>query len=54
MKRAESVRLAVSMSNVAAAICIDSIRDEHPGIVDEQLLLRARRRMKRGRRFRGV
>jgi len=54
MKRTESVRLAVSMSNVAAAVCIDSIRDENPGIVAEQLLLKARRRMMRGRHFRGV
>jgi len=54
MKRAESVRAAISMSNVATAACISSIRDEYPCITEEQLLLKARRRMMHGRRLHDV
>jgi len=51
MKKHQSVRLAVNMTDVAVATCISSIIDCNPGITEEKLLAKARRRIMRSRRY---
>jgi hypothetical protein len=43
------VNLAVDMSSTVAALAIDSIRDQHPGMSRSKLLELARRRFRSGR-----
>jgi hypothetical protein len=42
------VNLAVDMSSTVAAIAIDSIKDQHPGVSRSKLLELARRRFRSG------
>jgi hypothetical protein len=54
MKKHQSVRLAVNMTDVAVAACVSSIIDCNPGMTEEKLLAKARRRMMRSRRYNGT
>ena len=46
------VNLAIDMSSTAAAMTLDSIRDQYPGISKTKLLDLARKRLQSGRRLR--
>ena len=46
------VNLAIDMSSTAAAMTLDSIRDQYPGISKTKLLELARKRLRSGRRVR--
>lgn len=45
----DRVNAAISMSNVVARICIDSIRDHHPNASNQEIISEARRRIMYGR-----
>jgi hypothetical protein len=45
----DRVSLAADMSSTVAALTLDSIRDQHPGISRAKLLELARRRFRSGR-----
>jgi len=49
MSGEDRVNLAVDMSSTVAAIAIDSIKDQHPGVSRSKLLELARRRFRSGR-----
>ncbi len=48
MSREAKVNLAVDMSSTVAALAIDSLRDQHPGMSRSKLLELARRRFRPG------
>jgi len=48
MSREAKVNLAVDMSSTVAALTIDSLMDQHPGISSSKLLELARRRFRSG------
>ncbi len=48
MSGEDRVNLAADMSSTVAALTLDSIRDQHPGISSAKLLELARRRFRSG------
>jgi len=45
LKPAERVDLAVGMSDVCVRVCADGVRDQNPGISEEELIERVRERL---------
>ena len=41
----ERVNLAVGMSDVCVRVCADGVRDQNPGISEEELIERVRERL---------
>jgi|YelNatPaOPRAMG01_1025707.scaffolds.fasta_scaffold189826_2 hypothetical protein len=54
LKREERVNLAVNMSDVCIRVCADGVRDQNPGISEEELIERVRERLMFDRRRKGV
>ena len=50
LKCEERVNLAVGMSDVCIRVCADGVRDQNPGISEEELIERVRERLVFGRR----
>ena len=50
LKPEERVKLAVGMSDVCIRVCADGVRDENPGISEEELIERVRERLMFGKR----
>jgi len=45
LKPEERVNLAVGMSDVCVRVCADGVRDQNPGISEEELVERVRERL---------
>ena len=45
LKREDRVNLAVGMSDVCVRVCADGVRDQNPGISEEELIERVRERL---------
>ena len=45
LKPEERVNLAVGMSDVCIRVCADGVRDQNPGISEEELVERVRERL---------
>jgi len=45
LKPEERVNLAIGMSDVCIRVCADGVRDQNPGISDEELIERVRERL---------
>ena len=50
LKPEERVNLAVGMSDVCVRVCADGVRDQNPGISEEELIERVRERLLFGKR----
>ena len=50
LKPEERVNLAVGMSDVCIRVCADGVRDQNPGISEEELIERVRERLMFGKR----
>ena len=50
LKSEERVNLVVGMSDVYVRVCADGVRDENPGISEEELIERVRERLMFGKR----
>jgi len=50
LKREESVNLAIGMSDVCIRVCADGVKDQNPGISEEELIERVRERLIFGKR----
>jgi len=50
LKPEERVNLAVGMSDVCVRVCADGVRDQNPGISEEELIERVRERLMFGKR----
>jgi hypothetical protein len=50
LKREERVNLAVGMSDVCVRVCADGVRDQNPGISEEELIERVRERLMFGKK----
>jgi len=50
LKAEERVNLAVGMSDVCVRVCADGVRDQNPGISEEELIERVRERLMFGKR----
>jgi hypothetical protein len=53
LKPDEKVAVAIDMSDACVRVCADGIRAKHPGISEEELLVRLRERLEWGKRGRG-
>lgn len=53
LKPEEKVNLAISMSDVCVRVCADGVRDQNPGISEEELIERVRERLMFGERRKG-
>jgi len=47
----ERVNLAIGMSNVCVRVCADGVRDQNPGISEEELIERVRERIEWSKRW---
>jgi hypothetical protein len=45
LKLEERVNLAIDMSDVCVRVCADGVRDQNPGISEEELIERVRERL---------
>jgi hypothetical protein len=52
LKPEERVNLAIGMSDVCIRVCADGVRDQNPGISEEELIERVRERLMFGKRRR--
>jgi len=52
LKPEDRVNLAVGMSDVCVRVCADGVRDQNPGISEEELIERVRERLMFGKRQR--
>jgi hypothetical protein len=50
LKPEDRVNLAVGMSDVCVRVCADGVRDQNPGISEEELIERVRERLMFGKR----
>jgi len=50
LKPEERVNLAIGMSDVCVRVCADGVRDQNPGISEEELIERVRERLLFGKR----
>jgi len=50
LKSEERVNLAIGMSDVCVRVCADGVRDQNPGISEEELIERVRERLLFGKR----
>jgi len=50
LKAEDKVNLAVGMSDVCIRVCADGVRDQNPGISEEELVERVRERLMFGKR----
>ena len=50
LKPEEKVDLAIGMSDVCIRVCADGVRDQNPGISEEELVERVRERLMFGKR----
>jgi hypothetical protein len=51
LKPEERVNLAVGMSDVCVRVCADGVRDQNPGISEEELIERVRERFEWSKRY---
>jgi hypothetical protein len=47
----ERVNLAIGMSDVCVRVCADGVRDQNPGISEEELIERVRERIEWSKRW---
>jgi len=52
LKPEERVNLAIGMSDVCIRVCADGVRDQNPGISEEELVERVRERLMFDKRVR--
>jgi hypothetical protein len=52
LKPEDRVNLAIGMSDVCIRVCADGVRDQNPGISEEELIERVRERLMFGKRVR--
>ena len=52
LKPEERVNLAIGMSDVCIRVCADGVRDQNPGISEEELIERVRERLMFDKRVR--
>jgi len=50
LKPEERVNLAIGMSDVCVRICAEGVRNQNPGISEEELIERVRERLMLGKR----
>jgi len=50
LKPEDRVNLAIGMSDVCVRVCADGVRDQNPGISEEELIERVRERLMFGKR----
>jgi len=50
LKPEERVNLAIGMSDVCVRVCADGVRDQNPGISEEELIERVRERLMFGKK----
>jgi len=50
LKPEEKVNLAIGMSDVCVRVCADGVRDQNPGISEEELIERVRERLLFGKK----
>jgi hypothetical protein len=50
LKPEDRVNLAIGMSDVCIRVCADGVRDQNPGISEEELIERVRERLMFGKR----
>jgi len=50
LKPEERVNLAIGMSDVCVRVCADGVRDQNPGISEDELIERVRERLMFGKR----
>jgi len=50
LKPEERVNLAIGMSDVCIRVCADGVRDQNPGISEEELIERVRERLMFGKK----
>jgi hypothetical protein len=50
LKPEDRVNLAVGMSDVCIRVCADGVRDQNPGISEEELIERVRERLMFGKK----
>jgi uncharacterized tellurite resistance protein B-like protein len=51
LKPEERVNLAIGMSDVCIRVCADGVRDQNPGISEEELIERVRERLEWSKRY---
>lgn len=51
LKPEERVNLAIGMSDVCVRVCADGVRDQNPGISEEELIERVRERFEWSKRY---
>jgi hypothetical protein len=51
LKPEDRVNLAVGMSDVCIRVCADGVRDQNPGISEEELIERVRERLEWSKRY---